>query len=101
DAGDVVEAQERRQPLLKRAEHPFHAAAALWTVRSDMLDLELRQSPSHLGQALAIDLAPGCRRQEIMASTVGVERREQPFRKNRLVQTLKSRSGTFFLDEED
>ena len=48
--------------LLQGAEQPLHAAAALRAVGGDVLDAELRERPTHLGQMPAVDLAAGLRR---------------------------------------
>ena len=49
--GDPLLTQERRQAALERSEQPLHAPPALRAVARDVLDAELLERPTHLGEA--------------------------------------------------
>src|SRR3954471_24572554 len=98
DRGEPLLAQERWQPALERAEQPLHPTPALRAVARDVLDAELLERPTHLGQAGLVYRLAGLGGVEIMAAPVGVEGREQAVRCNHFLEPHKARSRALFLD---
>src|SRR5215210_6220074 len=66
DRGDPLLAYERRQAALERAEQPLHAPPPLGGVARDVLDAELLESPTHLGDAGLVHRLPGLGGVEVM-----------------------------------
>src|SRR5919206_598657 len=89
------QAQHLRQAALERAEHPLHPAPALRAVGRDVLDAELLQSPTDLGQLILVDRLAGLGREEIVTAPIGVERTEQALARDHLAKATQAREGAF------
>ena len=66
-----------------------------------MLDVQLLQRPPHLRQLRLVDLPARLRRDEVVAAPVGVERREQTMRADRLRQSAKAGGRALLLAQEN
>src|SRR3954454_6847834 len=100
DRGEPLLAQQRRQAALERAGPPLHPTPALRAVARDVLDAELLERPTHLGEAGLVYRLPGRGGVEVMAASVGVEGRKQSMRRNGLLETDEARSCALLLDQD-
>ena len=80
DVADLRQPEFLGQAVLQGAEHAFRTPARLRRIGRNMLDAELSQGASDLGEGVLGNLAAGLRGVEIMAAAVGIERAEQPLR---------------------
>src|SRR5918911_1120312 len=97
---DPGQPQHLRQAALERAEHPLHPAPSLRAVGRDVLDAELLQSPTNLGQLILIDRLAGLGREEVVTAPIGIERAEQALALDHLPQATQAREGAFLFDQK-
>ncbi|MCH8961102.1 MAG: Hpt domain-containing protein, partial [Bacteroidetes bacterium] len=64
------------------------------------LDAELGERAADLGRVVLVDLAPGLWRMPVMRAPVGIERAEQPLRRDHLAERPQRAHRAFLLDEE-
>lgn len=87
--GDAGQLELLGQAVLQGAEGPLAAPASLRRVGRDVLDAELGQGASNLGQHALGHLGAGFRRVEVVARAVGIEAAGQAVNRNGLRQGCK------------
>ena len=76
------------------------AAAGLGRIGRDVLDPQMRERAPDLGEMLAIDLAAGFGRMEIVAAPIRVETARQSARRKRLHKPTEGRIGSLLFDQD-
>jgi hypothetical protein len=92
--------EQRRQALLQGPKQALHPAAPFRAVGGNVLDAELLQGPPDLGRPAVVDLLASLRGDKVMAAAIGVERAEQPVRRDRLVKPAQARGRALLGNQE-